>query len=75
MTKRIMENSFSNDFNVCEYLADTFIVTFFGPFDRRVIHFVNDDNQSFYSSSFGQHGMFSGLPTFFKTRLKFTSSR
>lgn len=42
------------------------------PVDRRIIHFIHQNNQVFYTSCFGQHGMFPCLSAFLKTSLKLT---
>lgn len=45
------------------------------PFNSRVIHLVDNDNQTLHTGSTDQHGVLSSLTTFFEPSLEFTFSR
>lgn len=56
-------------------LAYTFFVTFTGPFDRGIIHLVDDDDQVLHTEGLAEQGVFAGLATLLETSLKFTLAR
>ena len=41
------------------------------PVDGRVVHFVDQDDEIFYSGGFDEHGVFAGLAAAFESRLEF----
>ena len=50
------------------------IIPFFGPLDRRIVHFVDNHDKLFDAGSLCKHGMFPGLPSSLEASLELTLS-
>jgi hypothetical protein len=59
-------------FEVRLELADDLIIASLVPFDGRVVHLVDDDNELVYTVALEQESVLTSLPILFETCLEFT---